>query len=86
MSPNEKLILCGGGLIGLAVASGAASLIAALAKWPVIINPSTVILAVGLSLFTGLVSGLYPAGKASSLIPHEALRYEYPPLVLNIFI
>lgn len=73
----ETLILCGGGgLAGLGVSALAALVIGRLADWPVIINPGTAVAAVGLSLITGLLSGFYPAVRASRLIPHEALRYE----------
>lgn len=73
----ETLILCGGGgLMGLGIALAASKLIAHFAKWPVIIDPGTAVFAVLLSLITGLLSGYYPAVRASRLIPHEALRYE----------
>lgn len=73
----ETLLLCGGGgLMGLGTALAAAKLIAHFAKWPVIIDPETAVFAVLLSLITGLLSGFYPAVRASRLIPHEALRYE----------
>ncbi len=73
----ETLILCGGGgLMGLGLSALAANLIGHFAKWPVIINPATAAFAVLLSLITGLLSGFYPAIRASKLIPHEALRYE----------
>ncbi len=73
----ETLLLCGGGgLMGLGIAFTASKLIAHFAKWPVIINPGTAVFAVMLSLVTGLLSGYYPAVRASRLIPHEALRYE----------
>lgn len=73
----ETLILCGGGgLIGLGLAFTASKLIAHFAKWPVIIDPGTAIFAILLSIITGLLSGFYPAVRASRLIPHEALRYE----------
>ncbi len=73
----ETLILCGGGgLLGLGAAYSASKLIAHFAKWPVIIDPGTALFAVLLSLATGLLSGFYPAVRASRLIPHEALRYE----------
>jgi putative ABC transport system permease protein len=73
----ETLILCGGGgLMGLGIAFAASKLIAHFANWPVIINPGTAVFAVLLSLITGLLSGYYPAVRASRLIPHEALRHE----------
>lgn len=73
----ETLILCGGGgLLGLGIAFIASKLIAHFAKWPVIIDPGTAVFAVLLSVVTGLLSGFYPAVRASRLIPHEALRYE----------
>lgn len=73
----ETLLLCGGGgLMGLGIAFTASKLIAHFAKWPVIIDPGTAVFAVLLSLVTGLLSGFYPAVRASRLIPHEALRYE----------
>jgi len=73
----ETLILCGGGgLLGLGIAFAASRLIGHFANWPVIIDPKTAVFAVLLSLITGLLSGFYPAVRASRLIPHEALRYE----------
>ena len=73
----ETILLCGGGgIFGLGVAYGSSFIIAHYAHWPVIINPNTGIIAVILSIITGLFSGLYPAVRAAKLPPQEALRYE----------
>jgi len=70
-----------GGIIGIIVGIIISYLIAGLMHrlgydWDFVISLSSVVLAVGVSVITGVVFGLYPAFKAAKLDPMEALRYE----------
>ena len=65
-----------GGLIGVLTGVGGAAILAKVAGWNTIISSTSVALALGVSAGVGIFFGLYPASKASSLHPIEALRYE----------
>ncbi len=65
-----------GGLLGIALGIIAAKIVAASTGWPTITPWMWVGIACVSSAGIGIVSGFYPAYKASRLDPIEALRYE----------
>jgi putative ABC transport system permease protein len=65
-----------GGLIGIGVGVGAARILAQAKQWPVLIDPSTIVLALGVAGGIGIFFGFYPAWRAARLNPIDALRYE----------
>jgi ABC-type antimicrobial peptide transport system permease subunit len=74
---TEAVLLClFGGIMGIALGRGASLMITAMLRWPTIPSFTAVFTAVAVSVLVGLVSGYYPAWKASRLDPVEALRYE----------
>ena len=65
-----------GGAIGIALGWGAAYAVTALAVVSAQVPLSSVLLAFGVSAAIGIVFGWYPARRAASLNPIDALRYE----------
>jgi putative ABC transport system permease protein len=73
----ESIVMCLlGGLLGLVVGVGGASLVGRLTGWTIVTPASAVFLAVGFSAAVGIFFGFYPARKAASLDPIQALRFE----------
>ncbi|MDD4261460.1 MAG: ABC transporter permease, partial [Syntrophaceticus schinkii] len=62
-------------LIGMIFGIGGAFAIALLANWLPLISIWTVLVALGFSVIIGIFFGLYPASRAASLSPAEALRH-----------
>jgi putative ABC transport system permease protein len=65
-----------GGLVGVFLGIGAAYAVGNFAGWRTELSLNAVVLAVGFSAAIGIFFGFYPARKAASLQPIEALRYE----------
>ena len=73
----ESVILCMvGGLIGVGFGIGLSLSIAHFMGWPSYVSPQAAGIAFAFSAATGIFFGYYPAHKAASLDPIEALRYE----------
>ncbi len=73
---ESVLLSVTGGLIGVIVGVGAAVGINVFAHWPIQIQPWSVLLSFAVCSATGIFFGWYPAKKAASLDPIEAIRYE----------
>lgn len=65
-----------GGAIGVLTGYGLAFLLSFAMGFPVLISIQSAVLGVTVSFVVGLVSGLYPAWRASKLNPIEAMRNE----------
>jgi putative ABC transport system permease protein len=74
---TEAMTLTGvGGIIGIVVGGGIASLVNAFSPFPAVLQPAWIVIAFVTAVGTGLTFGLWPAATASRLDPIEALRYE----------
>ncbi|HUQ49641.1 MAG TPA: ABC transporter permease [Terriglobales bacterium] len=65
-----------GGAIGILTGVGASYFISSKFNWPVLVSPTSILVAAIFSMAIGIFFGYYPARKASRLDPIEALRYE----------
>jgi putative ABC transport system permease protein len=65
-----------GGLTGIALGSAGATIVSNMLSWPTLISIESITLAFLFSAFVGIFFGFYPARKAASLDPIDALRYE----------
>ena len=61
---------------GILLGIVATRIVAEVNKWPVLISPTTVLLALTFSAGVGIFFGFFPAWRASRLNPIESLRHE----------
>jgi putative ABC transport system permease protein len=73
---NTCVLSIGGGLVGLLLGVAIPSMITLTTDMPTVVEPYSLFLAFGISAGIGIVFGLYPAMRAASLDPIEALRHE----------
>ena len=74
---DEAVVMAGtGGIIGILLGIGSSELLKTWAQWPTLIDPAVVAIAFLFSGAVGVFFGFYPARKAASLDPIDALRYE----------
>lgn len=65
-----------GGIIGIMLGAGGATVVSTFLEWPTLISIQSVLIAFFFSGTVGIFFGFYPARKAAGLNPIEALRYE----------
>jgi putative ABC transport system permease protein len=70
------LISTAGGLLGIVFGYALSQIIASAAGWSTVVTFSSIAVAFGVSVFIGLLFGIYPAVQAAKLDPIEAIRYE----------
>jgi putative ABC transport system permease protein len=73
----EAMTLTGlGGLVGICLGILVSLLVDSVSPLPSEVSPVWLFIAMAVSMSVGLFFGIYPASKASSLDPIEALRWE----------
>ena len=65
-----------GGLAGVAAGLAIARGVAFYTDWDTVVTSTSILMSTGVAMAVGLASGIYPATRAASLDPIEALRYE----------
>ncbi len=65
-----------GGILGVLLGVGASQFISWKNGWPVLVSAGSIAASVTFSALVGIFFGFYPARKAASMDPIEALRYE----------
>ncbi|NNM95375.1 MAG: FtsX-like permease family protein [Bacteroidia bacterium] len=65
-----------GGFLGVCLGVFASYMVGKFGGWPVTVTPFSIILSFAFSAIVGIFFGWYPARKAASLNPIDALRYE----------
>ena len=74
---TEALLLtCIGAVLGVLIGVCFSLLISFLAGWTTVVTLWSVVLSLGMAIFVGCCSGLYPAIKAASMNPIKALRHD----------
>jgi putative ABC transport system permease protein len=69
------LTLCGG-IIGIGLGFVGATVVSKVFGWPILVSIKAIVVGALFSAAVGIFFGFYPARKASSLNPIDALRYE----------
>jgi putative ABC transport system permease protein len=73
----EAMVLTlSGGAIGVGVGVTLSYALADIMQWSAVVTPDAVLLSFGVAAGIGVFFGFYPARKAASLNPIDALRYE----------
>jgi putative ABC transport system permease protein len=73
----EAVVMClVGGVIGILVGAIGAVLLSVFAHWNTLVSPLAILVAFAFSAAIGLFFGIWPARRAATLDPIEALRYE----------
>ncbi len=73
---ESVVISVSGGLLGVGFGVFLSWAIAQVAEWKTIVTTMSVLVAFGVSALVGVLFGIYPAMRAASIDPIEALRYE----------
>jgi putative ABC transport system permease protein len=65
-----------GGLVGIGLGTGISRAMTYTMQWPTTVSAESMALAAGFAALVGVFFGWYPARRAASLDPIDALRYE----------